>query len=425
MTVPNTFPPLQPAIAHAESWRIYLNACQDELRSPHAQDFATRAENSVAIGVQLGELLPITWRAAFHVLFRPNLASWKSVKEFEAFRQEVRALFYTVREALDESRKTAEMLQTLTGRPPVRMDRLLKGPWDEEYFQLRCRIGRVHVRIALPQHYMFGAMNVLRQELNALVDEAFIGKPDELRAVRLAVGKILDLELAIMLHTYREDLLSQQARSERLSTFGQLVGSIGHELRNPLGVIESSLYILKSRMGPDERAKKHADRIGEQLGIANSIITDLLDMIRDKPLVAESVRLRDVAESAAAQLRLAIGLEPLALLPEVRGDPSQLRQVFINLMANAQQAAGPDGTVSLDAEVGDAMVAVGVSDTGPGVDPSVRARLFEPLVTTRQKGIGLGLALVKRIAERHGGSVAYEPRGKGARFVVRLPRSAP
>ena len=60
-----------------------------------------------------------------------------------------------------------------------------------------------------------------------------------------------------------------------------------------------------------------------------------------------------------------------------------------------------------------------------GVDPSVRARLFEPLVTTRQKGIGLGLALVKRIVERHGGTVAYEPRGKGARFVVRLPRSAP
>ena len=70
-------------------------------------------------------------------------------------------------------------------------------------------------------------------------------------------------------------------------------------------------------------------------------------------------------------------------------------------------------------------VAVSLSDSGPGVDPSVRARLFEPLVTTRQKGIGLGLALVKRIAERHGGTVAYEPRGKGARFVVRLPRSGP
>jgi len=305
------------------------------------------------------------------------------------------------------------------------MDKLLTGPWDEQYYELRARIGRKHVDITLPQHYMFGAMNVLRQELNAFIDEGFISKPDELRGTRLALGKMLDLELAIMLHTYREDLLSQQARSERLSTFGQLVGSIGHELRNPLGVMESSLHILRGRIGQgDERASKHVDRIGEQLVIANTIITDLLDMIRDKPLLAETVRLSNVVEAAALQLHLPIGLLPLAQLPEVRGDPSQLRQVFVNLLQNAQQAAGPEGTVTLDAVVDPAQVTVGVSDSGPGVDASVRARLFEPLVTTRQKGIGLGLALVKRILERHGGSVAYEPRGKGARFVVRLPRSA-
>src|SRR5262249_16321417 len=86
------------------------------------------------------------------------------------------------------------------------MDRLLSGPWDEDYYNIRCRIGRVHGRIALPQHYMFGAMNVLRRELNELIDEAFPSEPEGLRACRIALGKILDLELAIMLHTYREDL---------------------------------------------------------------------------------------------------------------------------------------------------------------------------------------------------------------------------
>ena len=306
------------------------------------------------------------------------------------------------------------------------MEELLTGPWEHDYYERRARIGRKHVVIALPQHYMFGAMNVLRQQLNAVVDQAYLDDAGRLREARLAVGKILDLELAIMLHTYREDLLAQQARSERLSTFGQLVGSIGHELRNPLGVMESSLYILKGRLDAgDERAKKHVDRIGEQLGIANTIITDLLDMIRDKPLALESVRLREVVEGAAIQLRVPVSLEPLAGLPEVRGDPSQLRQVFVNLLQNAQQAAAPDGEVKLDAEATAALVSVGVSDSGPGVDPSVRARLFEPLVTTKQKGIGLGLALVKRIVERHGGTIAYEPRGSGARFVVRLPLSAP
>ena len=306
------------------------------------------------------------------------------------------------------------------------MEKLLTGPWGPDYYELRARIGRKHVDIALPQHYMFGAMNVLRQELNAVIDAAFIQEPDMLRTQRMALGKVLDLELAIMLHTYREDLLSQQARNERLSTFGQLVGSIGHELRNPLGVMESSLYILRGRMAAgDERAKKHIDRLAEQLGIANTIITDLLDMIRDKPLSTQKVRLRDVVEAAALQLRLPLGVEPLSQLPDVNGDPSQLRQVFVNLLQNAQQAAGPAGTVTVDAESNALDVMVGVSDSGPGVDASVRARLFEPLVTTRQKGIGLGLALVKRIVERHGGRVGYEPREQGARFVVRLPRSTP
>src|SRR6266496_4430230 len=125
------------------------------------------------------------------------------------------------------------------------MHSLLLGPWDEAYWAHRYQIGRVHVRIGLPQHYMFGAMNVLRTELLRLAWELFGADADALERVRTALGKILDLELAIMLHTYRDDLLAQQARVERLSTFGQLVGSIGHDLRNPLGVIETSVFILR------------------------------------------------------------------------------------------------------------------------------------------------------------------------------------
>jgi len=302
------------------------------------------------------------------------------------------------------------------------MGELLQGPWDEPYYELRARIGRKHVAIALPQHYMFGAMNVLRQQLNAVVDDAYLDKPDRLRRAREAVGKILDLELAIMLHTYREDLLSQQARAERLATFGQLVGSIGHELRNPLGVMESSLYILKGRIGEDARAQKHVVRIGEQLGIANTIIKDLLDMIRDRPLAAQRLRLRDVVEMAANQLHLSMALEPLAPLPEIDGDPNQLRQVFVNLLENATHAAGPEGWVRVEGSAEDGAVSVAIEDSGKGVDEATRRRLFEPLVTTKEKGVGLGLALVKRIAERHEGSVSYEAREKGgARFVLRLP----
>lgn len=307
------------------------------------------------------------------------------------------------------------------------MEQLLRGPWDEDYYLLRCRIGRMHVRISLPQHYMFGAMNHLRQEFNRIIDEHYASHFEKLRAARVALGKILDLELAIMLHTYREDLLAQQARSERLSTFGQLVGSIGHELRNPLGVIETSLFILKGRpLATDERATKHLDRIGEQVALANRIVSDLLDMIRDRPLKREPLRLDEVWKDALTSVQLPAGVslraEGLESLPTLQGDPGQMRQVFVNLLENAVQAVGESGSVVLLAASDPDGVELVLEDSGPGVSDPIRRRLFEPLMTTKARGIGLGLPLVKRILERHGGSIAYAPReGAGARFVLRLP----
>jgi signal transduction histidine kinase len=305
------------------------------------------------------------------------------------------------------------------------MDRLLKGPWDEDYYELRCRIGRVHVRIALPQHYMFGSMNGIRRDLNRIADEHYAGDPEQLRRAREAVGKILDLELAIMLHTYREDMEAQQARKERLATFGQLIGSIGHELRNPLGVIESSMYLIAQR-SDDERIKKHVGRVNEQLGVANGIVTALLDMIRDRPLLRETVTLADVMESVKGSLNPPPGVrivaDGLAALPPLTGDATHLRQVMLNLVENGVHAAGSAGEVRVAGRVDGPMVEISVEDTGPGVDVEVRRRLFEPLVTNKTNGIGLGLALVKRIIVRHGGDVSYAPRdGGGARFVVRLP----
>ncbi|MEP7125225.1 MAG: protoglobin domain-containing protein [Byssovorax sp.] len=88
------------------------------------------------------------------------------------------------------------------------MDTLFTGPWDAGYYERRARIGRKHVEVALPQHYMFASMSVLREQLGVVIDKTYLGVPE----TRAAVGKILDLELAIMVHSYREELISQQAR---------------------------------------------------------------------------------------------------------------------------------------------------------------------------------------------------------------------
>lgn len=305
------------------------------------------------------------------------------------------------------------------------MDGLFTGPWDYDYYELRARIGRRHVQIDLPQQYMFTAVNVIRRHLgNVILDTA----PDLALARREihAVDKLLDMELAIMLHTYREDYLLRMQKSERLATFGQLVASIGHELRNPLGVMESSLFLLRGRVGTDARVVRHLDKIESQIHVSNRIISDMLDIVRDRPVAPRPIAaaaLFDAArESVPPRDGISLTVEIADDLPMLLVDADQVRQVFVNLLANAYDAAGEGGFVRVVARELEDEVEILVSDSGPGIDPAIRARLFEPLVTTKSKGIGLGLPLCKRIVERNGGSIRVTAGPlPGAAFSVRLP----
>ena len=355
---------------------------------------------------------------------------------FEPDLARIADLFYSRILEHEPARKVLEGGESQVGRLKGTligwMHTLFAGPWDASYLELRSRIGRVHVRIALPQHYMFAAMGMLRAELFSVVVRLFAGQPERIHAATLAISRVLDVDLAIMLHTYREDLQAQQVRIERLSTFGQLVGSIGHELRNPLGVMESSLYIIKNRLGHDERLMKHANRIGEQITLANNIISALLDLIRDKPLQRERTQLQriliEVQQSLTIPDGVSLQVHGIENLPDLEGDPTQLRQALRNLLENALHAVGQAGEILVLARWADGHIELSIADSGPGVTPDIRKRLFEPLISSKTNGVGLGLALVKRFIERHGGSVTYVPdpaKATGACFMVRLPAPAP
>jgi len=340
---------------------------------------------------------------------------------------EISEIFYARILEYPPAREVLERGETSVGRLKhtlvAWMEGLFQGPWDGAYVERRARIGRVHVRIGLPQHYMFAAMNVLRRELSGRVSRLVSPESGDHQPAQDALSRMLDLELAIMLETYREDLEAQKARTERLSTFGQVVASIGHELRNPLGVAESSVFLLEKRIGSDPSARKHVQRIGEQIAVANGIVGALLDLVRDRPMDAQPLSLSEVVESAADRVPRPPGVEleigPLDGL-RVLGDAAQLRQVFVNLIQNAADACGEVGKISIEGRRVEDRVEVAVEDTGHGLDASVRARLFEPLITTKSKG--LGLALVRRIAERHGGTIVHiAPPTGGARFVLTLP----
>jgi two-component system sensor histidine kinase HydH len=308
---------------------------------------------------------------------------------------------------------------------------MLLGPHDEAYYQLRARIGRVHVRIELPQGFMFTAMNRIRVHLLDVARERLAGDPAALRGAATALHQILDLELAIMLETYREDLVVKNRSAERLATIGQFAAGIGHELRNPLGVIESSLFLLRQHLGQETASRpqvaKHLDRIGGEVLRANKTIQDLLDLARNRPPHRRPTALRQLVESATANallppmVRVTVAAVPADL--EVHVDPDQIQQVLVNLFMNAAQAMPGGGHIQVAAETlpTTAAASIRIHDDGPGIPAEVRPRIFEALFTTKAKGSGLGLALCRRIVEAHGGSIQLAPSDAGAAFVLVLP----
>lgn len=305
---------------------------------------------------------------------------------------------------------------------------LLQGPYDEAYLEAHSRIGRVHVRIGMPQEFMFTAMNRIRVRLQEIALSAYTSDPATGRDVQRALGQVMDLELAIMLDTYREVLIDRMRASERLATIGQLAASIGHELRNPLGTIDSSLFLVQQRLTKlgvdDQQLNKHYEKIGNQIKHCGKIITNLLDLARERPPARRRTSVDQLVQIALERAALPPGVE--ASIEElsattIDGDPDDLSHVLVNLLTNAAQAQQGRGRIRVSAQRFKGGTALRVADSGPGVPAEIRHRIFDALFTTRARGTGLGLALCRRIVHAHRGEIELEPSESGAVFRVWIP----
>ena len=306
------------------------------------------------------------------------------------------------------------------------LEGLVAGVYDDAYVERRARIGRTHVRIALDQRYMFAAMNIVRAGLHAALDEEAGGALEHRSAGHRAIDRLCDMELGIMLETYREAYIARVKDAERLATIGQVAASIGHELRNPLAVMQTSVHMLERRLPGDERNVRHLHRLDDQIALCNTIISDLLELARDRPPERSASDLaavvREAAQSVPRPEHVALELQLAESLPTLAVDPGQFRQLVVNLVLNAVQAIEDVGRVEVQVTVDEHSLLLRVEDNGTGLAPEVHAHLFEPLFTTRSDGTGLGLALCRRITERHGGTISASNRdGGGAIFSVRLP----
>jgi PAS domain S-box-containing protein len=227
----------------------------------------------------------------------------------------------------------------------------------------------------------------------------------------------------------------QLVRREKLAALGQLAGSVAHELRNPLGTIKNAAYFLNMVLEePDPEIKEGLRILNREVGRADRIINGLLDFARSKSPACREMDVNDVVREALSQTVVPECIEVVSqldeTLPMILVDPDQLRQVFDNLIRNAIQAILEDGCLTIKSEMSDRdelgncsdWITVSINDTGVGIPPENLEKLFEPLFTTKAKGIGLGLALVKNLVEENGGTIEVESEvGKGSTFTVRLP----
>ena len=224
----------------------------------------------------------------------------------------------------------------------------------------------------------------------------------------------------------------QLIQGERLAALGELSAVVAHEVRNPLGVIFNSIGSLRRLVRPSGDAKMLFDIVEEEADRLNRIVGDLLDFARPSTPQVRPESLDRVVEDAVgaalaqhgAGVELARDLDPE--LPPVAIDARLVRQAVLNVAVNAVQAMPRGGRITIRTRREPTAARVEIEDTGAGIPDEVRERIFEPFFTTKASGTGLGLAVVRRIVEGHGGQVAVRSTpGSGTIFVLRFPLGGP
>ena len=203
-------------------------------------------------------------------------------------------------------------------------------------------------------------------------------------------------------------------------------------MRNPLGAVKNAVYYVRGKVAKSDlvqqepRVMEFLDIVDDEINTSNKIISDLLGFSRvGKPAVSPA-KIERVIEDAIAHANIPENIELTKKLdgnlPDVEIDTDQIRQLLLNIMFNAVQAMTDGGRLSISAKERGNFLEIEIADTGAGIPEEVKSKIFDPLFTTKAKGIGLGLAVCKSIIDRHNGCIEVKSSiGKGTTFTIRLP----
>ena len=220
------------------------------------------------------------------------------------------------------------------------------------------------------------------------------------------------------------------ARSERLAELGMLSAAVAHEINNPLAIIRGNAELLQMSLPDGSDNQEEVGEILDQSGRISRIVGGLLTLARQERRQVSRFEVTLLLDEILDRIGHQMPLKSFIIERDYRsfsclleGDREQLRQVFTNLILNALEAMEGAGTLTVGAaSAPSGLCTITVTDTGPGITPEQRERLFTPFFTTKQNGTGLGLAISWGIVRSHGGTIeAHSAPGAGARFVVTLP----
>ncbi len=236
--------------------------------------------------------------------------------------------------------------------------------------------------------------------------------------------------------TLRETVAAREAAESRLreqaalARLGEMAAVVAHEVKNPLTGINGALQIIGERLPSDSRDRKIIADIRARIGSLNDSVSDLLVYARPRVPNRTRIELRAILAETASLMRQDpaaghVQVEVAGDNPTLHVDPAMMREVFLNLVLNAAQAMGGNGTVGVKVDNGGDVCRISITDSGPGIPEDIREKIFEPFFTTRARGTGLGLAIVRRTVEQHDGEVTFEcPPSGGTVMTVRLPVAA-
>ena len=291
--------------------------------------------------------------------------------------------------------------------------------------------------VKIGEHWYHQQFYLVPQTLQVRIYSSDVDELKQAEEAR-ATAQVKLEENAVLLEEYAnqmEELANQRAQqlkdTERMAAIGQTAGMVGHDIRNPLQAITGDMYLITEELKsiPDGESK-HAiqesiDAVNQNIVYINKIVSDLQDYTRPLKPSLQDINLSQLIEGIVSTITVPQGIEIEVNVEQnaaaTRSDLAYLRRILTNLFTNAIQAMPNEGKLAVHATKENCTITITIQDTGVGIPEEVKQKMFTPLFTTKSKGQGLGLAVVKRLIESLGGTIDFESEpNKGTTFIIKL-----